>query len=100
MDISAPMIQVKALPMRILLDNGLPKENMLPGAYMAGVLKALIQISGQETTVELWKTSRLSITDFVAEDNVQEFMKSANVSINVNALPSKWFLSESRKNQI
>ena len=77
--LSAPMLQLNSVPLSFLLDNGLPKEDGFPGRYLAGVLHALIQLAGQDKTVEIWRGGKVSIESFVQKDQLNEFVAS-NVS--------------------
>ena len=70
------MLHLNSLPLSFLIDNGLPKEDGFPGKYLAGVLHALIQLAGQDKTVEIWKAGKVSIESFVPKDQLNEFVTS------------------------
>ena len=46
--------------------------------YLANVLKAMVDIDGvgQKKVTELWKSSRLQLTQFMSQEDVSKFMNT------------------------
>ena len=74
------MIVSGSLSMSFLLEtkNGGKLEVDATSKYLAYVLKAMVDIDGvgQKKVIELWKSSRLQLTQFMSQEDVSKFMNT------------------------
>jgi len=77
---AAPLIVTGAIPMSFLVDNCPPKESAFPEKYLGGILRAVVQSAGLEKAEQMWRSERMSVETFVAQDRVKDFV-ATNVSI-------------------
>ena len=74
------MIVSGSLSMSFLLEtkNGGKLEVDATSKYLGYVLKAMVDIDGvgQKKVTELWKSSRLQLTQFMSQEDVSKFMNT------------------------